>query len=59
MGWSSGQDLNLRPSAPKADALTNYATGRTNQMERLMGLEPTTYRPRAELLYQLSYSRYH
>ena len=28
MAWSERQDLNLRPSAPKADALPNCATPR-------------------------------
>ena len=30
-GWSGRQDLNLRPSAPKADAIPSYATPRLVQ----------------------------
>ena len=38
--WSGWQDLNLRPSAPKADALPSCATSRKSFMARRPGLEP-------------------
>ena len=58
--WSGRQDLNLRPSAPKADAIPSYATSRfllQHQLARQRGFEPLTSTFVVLHSIQLSYQR--
>ena len=53
--WSGRQDLNLRPHAPKARTLANWATPRYNlfnifYLERVRGIEPLSSAWKAEVI---------